>query len=94
MGRKTKWHHPFASNNLFEAIKPKIDNQTAKQKKKRWMKLLTKGTFEHTYLESMSDIGTRVVEKGEERAQEAAASTQCGIRRKEKMKKIGANEGN
>ena len=38
------------------------------------MKLPTKGTFEHTYFDLMSDIGTRVVEKGEERSHEAGGS--------------------
>ena len=38
------------------------------------MELPTKVTFEHTYFKSMSDIGTRVVEKGEERIQEVGRS--------------------
>lgn len=38
------------------------------------MELTTKSTFEHTYVELMNDIGTRVVEKGEERAHEAGGS--------------------
>ena len=54
------------------------------------MKHQTKGIFEHTYFESMSDIRTRVVEKGEGRAWEAGGSDVVAVWEKGKKEKNGS----